>query len=364
MKIALVYDRVNKWGGAERVLLALHEIWPDAPLFTAVYDKKRASWANVFQVHTSFLQHIPFAKNHHELYPWLTPMAFESFSFDEYDVVLSVTSAEAKDIITKPGTVHICYCLTPTRYLWSGNKTYMEQADYVSSALLRAFSPTLKRWDMIGSARPDWYLTISKRVERRIKTYYHRNVERVIYPPVDTDLFKPGSQAAGDYFLLVSRFVPYKRIDLVIDAFNALGWPLIIIGSGWGNRMLQIRAKDNIKFITRYLTDAELVDYYQRCRAFVFAGDEDFGLISLEAQSCGKPVIYYRESGMAETVIEGKTGILFDHQTPESLIGALHEFTKGWYDSDLCRKNAQRFDITHFKDEMEKTVDELAKQTI
>ncbi len=359
MKIALVYDRVNKWGGAERVLLALHEIWPDAPLFTAVYDPRRASWADVFDVHTSFLQHVPFAKRHHELFPWLTPMAFESFSFDAYDVVLSVTSAEAKNIITKPGTVHICYCLTPTRYLWSGNSTYMERADYVSARMLKMFTPTLKRWDLIASSRPDYYITISSHVADRIKKYYHRNVDTVIYPPIDTNTFRIAKNKEN-YFLLVSRFVPYKRIDLVIDAFNELGWPLIIIGSGLGNRVLQRRAKNNITFITRYLTDADLVAYYQRCRAFVFAGDEDFGLIALEAQSCGKPVICYRQSGMAETVIEGKTGILFDAQTKESLIRALHIFNKGWYDSGSCRANAERFGIERFKKEMRVTVERLA----
>ena len=364
MKLAIVYDRVNKFGGAERVLLALHEIWPDAPLFTAVYDPKRAAWANVFHVHPSFLQHMPLAKRHHELYPWLTPMAFESFSFDAFDVVLSVTSAEAKNIITKPGTVHICYCLTPTRYLWSGHQTYMEQTDRFSGGMLRAWAPTLKRWDLIGSARPDYYVTISKRVEERIKKYYHRNVEKVIYPPVNTDLFIPSTEKSGDYFLLVSRFVQYKRIDLVIDAFNTLGWPLVIIGSGWARTTLQKKAKKNITFITRYLTDAELVAYYQKCRAFVFAGDEDFGLIALEAQACGKPVICYRESGMAEIVIDGKTGILFNEQTFASIIDALQRFTKEWYDSALCRKNAERFSTKQFRDEITTTVERLVKQTI
>jgi glycosyltransferase involved in cell wall biosynthesis len=363
MKIALVYDRVNKWGGAERVLLALHDIWPDAPLFTAVYDPRRASWAKVFRVHPSFLQHVPLAKRHHELFPWLTPMAFESFSFDGYDVVLSVTSAEAKSIITKPGTVHICYCLTPTRYLWSGEKEYLRYSDSVSARMLRTFAPTLKRWDLIAATRPDYYLAISKHVEERIKKYYHRQVEKVIYPPVDTNMFQIANNK-GNYFLCVSRLVPYKRLDIVIDAFNKLGLPLKIIGSGWNSSTLMSRAKDNIEFIGGDLTDAELVAYYQRCRAFVFAGEEDFGIVSLEAQACGKPVICYRESGMAETVIEGKTGILFDHETSESLIGALHEFTKGWYDSGFCRTNARRFDTRHFKVEMEKTVDELAKQTI
>lgn len=364
MKIALVYDRVNKFGGAERVLLALHDIWPDAPLFTAVYDKKRAAWANVFRVYPSFLQHVPLARQHHELFPWLTPMAFESFSFDDFDVVLSVTSAEAKDIITKPGTVHICYCLTPTRYLWSGAKEYLSNSGSIASSILRWMTPVLKQWDLIGAARPDQYLAISKRVQRRIEIYYHRHVDAVIYPPVDTKRFVPGSGPLGDYFLVVSRFVPYKRLDIIIDAFNTLGWPLKVIGSGWTKSDLLRRANQNIEFIGAHLTDAELVAYYQRCRAFVFAGEEDFGIVSLEAQACGRPVVCYRQSGMAETVVEGRTGIFFDHQTPESLVDALQKLTHAWYDSDSCRSNAERFDTKHFTVNIKRSVERLVKQTV
>lgn len=361
MNIALVYDRVNKIGGAERVLLALHDIWPDAPLFTAVYDPKRAGWADVFRVHPSFLQHAPFARAHHELYPWLTPMAFESFSWDTYDVVLSITSAEAKNIITKPRTVHICYCLTPTRYLWSAKKEYEQSG--IAGKILQTFAPTLKKWDSVASSRPDYYLAISKRVENRIKMYYGRTVEGVIYPPVDTAMFKEGS-GMGDYFLCVSRLVPYKRVDIVIDAFNQLGWPLKIIGAGKSEALLKRLAKKNIEFVGGDLTDAKLVDYYQRCRAFVFSGEEDFGIVSLEAQACGKPVICYRQSGMAETVLEGKTGITFQEQTKESLIAALHAFAKGWYDSASCRKNAERFDMHRFKEEMKTAVEQLVQQTV
>jgi glycosyltransferase involved in cell wall biosynthesis len=354
MKLAIVYDRVNKWGGAERVLLALHEIWSDAPLFTAVYDKKRASWAKVFKVHPSFLQHVPLAKRHHELFPWLTPMAFESFSFDGYDVVLSVTSAEAKNIITKPGTVHICYCLTPTRYLWSGQKEYEKSG--VAGDVLRVFAPTLKKWDIIASSRPDYYLAISKHVGNRIEKYYHRKVDAVIYPPVDTNIFQI-SENKGDYFLCVARLVPYKRVDIVIDAFNELGWPLKIIGSGSSEQWLKNRANKNIEFVGGDLTDSQLDAYYQRCRAFLFAGEEDFGIVSLEAQACGKPVICQRNSGMSETVVEGKTGEFFD----KDLVSTLQKFKKKRYDSNFCRENAERFNLTRFKKEMKDEVLRLAK---
>lgn len=348
MKLALVYDRVNKWGGAERVLLALHEIWPEAPLFTAVYDKKNAAWADVFEIHTSFLQRIPFAKTHHELFPWAAPMAFESFDFSNFDVVLSVTSAEAKDIITKPGTVHICYCLTPTRYLWSGAKEYKKLG--IMGRVLGIMEKTLRRWDLVAASRPDRYIAISRHVQKRIERFYKRNVEKVIYPPVDIEKFRHGE--AGDYFLCVARLVPYKKVDMVIKAFNSLGWQLKIIGKGSQESYLRNIAKKNIEFVGGNLTDAELAAYYQRSRAFVFAGEEDFGIVSLEAQACGKPVICPRNSGMAETVIEGKTGELFD----KDVISALHKFNKNRYDSVLCRTNAEKYSIMRFKKEMKEAI--------
>jgi len=345
MKLAIVYDRVNKWGGAERVLLTLHEIWPDAPLYTAVYDKKRAKWADVFEVHPSFLGNLP-----HEFLPWITPMAFESFDFNGYDVVLSVTSAEAKDIITKPGTKHFCYCLTPTRYLWNASRAH-ESLGF-SGAMLRLWAPTLRKWDLVASARPDTYIAISKHVAKRITTYYHRNAQ-VIYPPVDTDKFKVESRKSkvGDYFLCVSRLVPYKKVDVVIRAFNKLGKKLVIVGTGSQERYLRSIAKPNISFVGD-LTDRELAAYYQRSRAFVSAADEDFGIVSLEAQACGKPVICPRDSGMAETVIEGVTGELFD----KDLIKTLQMFMKKRYDSRLCRRNAEKFAVERFKKEMKEAI--------
>ena len=366
-RIAFVYDRVNKWGGAERVLLALHKIWPQAPLFTAVYDPVGAPWGHVFDVRSSFLQHFPFAKTHHEFFPWLTPFAFESFTFDEFDIVLSITSAEAKSIITKPETLHICYCLTPTRYLWSGVETYQSHPglgplDAIATKFHKILLPTLRSWDYIGAQRPDRYVAISHHVEDRITQYYHRSVDKVIYPPVDGDFFSVQNSARkseqGTYYLLVARLVGFKRIDLVIDAFNALGWPLTIIGDGHERAALMARAKSNITFVPGHLTDEELFGYYQSCRAFVFAGVEDFGIVAVEAQACGKPVITYRKSGMVEIVRDGKTGIVFYEQTVESLTAALEQCEKTPYDSDLCRENALRFATKRFQKEMKQYVEE------
>jgi glycosyltransferase involved in cell wall biosynthesis len=360
MKVALVYDRINKFGGAERVILALHEIWPDAPVYTAVYDRKTAKWAEKFQIIPSFLNRIPLMRRNHELLAMLTPVAFESFNFDGYDLVISVTSAEAKYIITKPGTVHVCYCLTPTRYLWSG---YAEYIRTKGAGLFHGFMPLvlkmlanrLRNWDLIGSQRPDRYLAISEMVGLRIKKYYGRKTDRVIYPPVDTRMFmgsgKYLSAEKSDYYLTVSRFVGYKRLDLIIDAFNELGWKLIIIGSGRDRKLLKSRSKPNILFVESYLTDRELVDYYKKCRGFVFAGREDFGLVSVEAQACGAPVFAYRDSGMAETVVEGVTGELFNEQSILSIKEVLINSKNKRYDPEQCRKNALKFDLAVFKKE-------------
>lgn len=363
MNVALVYDRVNKWGGAERVLIALHKIWPDAPLFTAVYDKKKAAWADVFQVHPSFLQRIPFVKQAHESLPILTPIAFESFTFDDYDVVISVTSAEAKDIITKPGTTHVCYCLTPTRYLWSSYEQYQSQPGLglvsgIAAAALKATAPMLRNWDLVASSRPDYYVAISKRVQKRIETYYHRSVEQVIYPPVDTERFtlRPPLQDPNAYFLTVSRLVSYKRLDIIIRAFNALGLPLVIIGTGRQAKELRSLAKPNITFVDRHLTDSDLVRYYEGCRAFVFAADEDFGLAAAEAQAMGIPVISYRYSGVAEIVKNGTSGVLFDTQTPESLSEAIREFIGKEWDGVACRKRALAVNEDQFRSAMKTLV--------
>lgn len=373
MRVALVYDRVNKWGGAERVLLALHRIWPDAPLFTAVYDPRGARWADVFTVHPSFLQRIPFTRGAHESLLGLTPLAFESFTFDEYDVVISVTSAEAKNIITKPETLHVCYCLTPTRYLWSGFRQYQNQPGLgllnVPAAWgLRVFGPLLRDWDVIAASRPDHYIAISNRVKTRIETYYRRNVTEVIYPPVDTKKFSGRGNVSGihasdgQYFLTVSRLVSYKRLDILIRAFNALGLPLVIVGDGRQKRELMRMANANIRFVDHYLTDSDLVRYYEGCRAFVFAADEDFGLAAAEAHAAGKPVIAYRESGVAEIVQDGVTGILFDRQTEEGVIDAVRQFTAHRFSAAQCRRQVAHISESHFETRMRKVITDLYTQ--
>lgn len=347
MKVALVYDRVNKWGGAERVLLALHELFPDAPLYTSVYNPATASWADVFDVRTSFLQNIPFARTSHELYALLMPLAFESFSFDEYDLVISVTSEAAKGILTKPSTLHICYNLTPTRYLWSG------YSEYFANSFLRFITKPaityLRYWDTIAAMRPDQYIAISENVAKRIRTYYKRDAT-VIYPPIMLEDSKKtkGSILDHGYFLIVSRLVPYKRIDIAVEAFNKLGLPLKIVGKGSEEGKLRRMAKPHITFLGT-LTDAELVGYYKNCEALVFPGNEDLGLTMVEAQSFGKPVIAYKDGGALEIIAEGKSGVFFSPQTAAALVERMKDFTSKQFTKTACVAQAKKFGKEEFK---------------
>lgn len=364
MKIAFVYDRVNKFGGAERVLLALHEIWPKAPLYTAVYNKKKASWADDFVVIPSVLNKLPFSSTNHEIFPLLTPFAFESFDFSKFDVVLSVTSSDAKGIITSPNTMHICYLLTPTRYLWGGYHDHLQNPGFgifnpLVKGLMQVFSPSLRKWDYISATRPDHYIAISKTVANRIKSYYKREAD-IIYPPVDTDVFVPNKSRAKvvdtDYFLIVSRLVPYKKIDTAITAFNKLGWKLKIIGNGIDEDRLKRLAFKNIEFISGGLTDEKLCWYYQNCKALIFPGEEDFGITAVEAQACGKPVIGISRGGISEIIYPGKTGKVYDNYNKNSLISALKKFIKKKYFVSDCRSNASRFVKKNFQKIMRETI--------
>ncbi|MBU0572163.1 glycosyltransferase [Patescibacteria group bacterium] len=355
MKTAFLYDRVNKWGGAERTLLALHEVFPNAPLFTAVYSTENAPWAKVFpKVIPTFLQKIPFTKDKHELLGTFTPIAFENLDLTGFDLIISVTSEAAKGVIVQPPTKHICYCLTPTRYLWSGYDIYFR------NPLLKLISKPvvdyLRVWDKIAAQRPDKMIAISHAVQKRIKKYYNRPSE-VIFPPVELDFFKNnfsnknGKEKREKFFLVVSRLVPYKMVDLAVSAFNELGLPLIIVGTGSEEEKLKNMAKSNIKFVG-HLTDTKLADYYKKCAAFIFPQEEDFGIVALEAQAAGAPVIAYKAGGALDTVIEGKTGVFFDKQNKKSLIKAVKKFEKLSFNQKDLIKNAERFSKERFKREI------------
>lgn len=356
MRIALVYDRINKFGGAEQVLLGLHRLYPQAPLYTAVYQASGAPWAKVFpRVIPSFLQHWPWAKTHHELYPWLTAPAFEAFDFSGYDVVISVTSAEAKAIITRPQTRHICYCLTPTRYLWSHRKEYL--AEPALGRWLKPLQRGLRQDDLVYSQRPDEYVAISKTVQKRIKKFYHRD-STIIYPPVDTRKFEVRSARydVQDYFLIVSRLVSYKRIDLAIRAFNRLKLPLVIVGRGRDQSRLRRLAGPTIKF-TGWVSDGELTGYYQHCRALIMPQEEDFGITGVEAQASGKPVICFARGGATETVVNNRTGIFFQTAAVDSLTQAVKQFGVRHWESALMTAQAHKFDQKVFLEKFKNLVE-------
>jgi len=352
MKVAIVYDWANQIGGAERVLEAIHEIWPQAPLFTSVFDSNRALWAKKFPlVETSFLQKIPGSKKHYRPLGPLIAIAFEQFNFDQFDLVISVTSGPAKAIITKPQTCHICYCLTPQRYLWM-KKSLKHQ-------WLFPFLAPLRVRDYFLSRRPDYFLSISKTVAGRVRKFYGRET-KVIYPGVvkKRELKRVKKE---DYFLIVSRLIYHKRVDLAIKAFNKLGWPLKIVGQGPEKTKLETIAKANIEFLGR-VSEKQLWSLYEKAKAVICPQEEDFGLVAVESQLAGTPVISFGGGGARETVVGGVTGEFFDRQSEESLVKVLKLFSTKEYSPEKCWQNSQRFLKKFFLLKFKKTIEALWKE--
>jgi len=349
MKIALVHDYLVQYGGAERVLEAFTEIFPKAPIYTMVYDGKlmNGSFSDRI-IHTSFLQKMPFIGSHHRLFPLLMPMAIEQFDLSGYDIVLSDSNSYAKGVITKPGTFHVTYCHTPMRYAWDDCHKYLREFKY--SELTKKLVPFamnyIRLWDKISADRPDLYVANSNFVSSRIKKYYHKSAF-VINPPVNTKKFKVADETE-DYYLMVGRALPYKRFDIVVEAFNLLELPLKIIGKGPEMKGLKKRSGNNVEFLG-YLNDDETSEYYSKCKAFVFPPEEDFGITPLEAMASGRPVIAFRGGGALETVVEGKTGLFFNKQTPQSLAEAVRNFNPSRFNPGEIRNYALKFDKEIFK---------------
>jgi len=355
-RIALVHEYLNQFGGAERMLLTLCAIFPDAPIYTLFYDAKATG--GVFEgrdVRTSFLQKIPFVKKHHRGFPLLMPLAIEQFDFSDFDIVISISASFAKGIITKPHTKHICICLTPPRFLWDDSHKFVEEFGY--SKLIRNILPPfisyLRIWDREASYRVDEFWAISDFIRQRIKKYYSRDSE-LVYPPVDVSKFylQPTTYNLQSYFLIVGRLVAYKRFDLGIKAFAKLGLPLKIVGTGPEFKKLRycataLRAK-NIEFLG-LVSDDRLADLYSKSQALVFPQEEDFGIVPLEAMASGRPVIAFRSGGATETILENKTGIFFDEQTTDALAYAVKNFDPRKFGPEDCRKQAEKFDVQIFK---------------
>jgi glycosyltransferase involved in cell wall biosynthesis len=346
MKVAIVYDRVNKWGGAERVLLALHEIFPNAPLYTSLYSKEKANWAEIFpEVIPSFLQRFTILHDKHEFIPFIMPLVFENINLSDFDLVISVTSESAKGVFTGKNAIHVCYCLTPTRYLWSGYEVYFKNP-YLR-ALSKPVVSYLRHWDRIASTRPDKMVAISKEVQKRIKRFYKRNSE-LIYPPVDIHKFKFKNFKRDKYFLLVSRLVAYKNVDLAIKAFNKLNLPLVIVGVGSQEKKLKQMSGKNIHFVGS-LTDEELVDYYNSCQALIFPQIEDFGITAVEAIATGTPVIAFNKGGSKDIIKDRINGLFFVRQDVENLIESVYRFQKINFNRKLVSDSAKKFSKDIFK---------------
>ncbi|MFA6072401.1 MAG: glycosyltransferase [Janthinobacterium sp.] len=323
-----------------------------------MYDKNKAEWAKVFpKVVTSFLQDIPFAKANHEFLAPLMPLAFESFDFSDYDLVISVTSEAAKGVKIGKNTVHICYCLTPTRYLWSGYSDYFSGLAF--KVITKPVINLLRKWDLQASTRPDLMVAISTAVQKRIRKYYKRD-SQILFPPVELSLDR-ATKYTKDCYLLVGRLVGYKKVDLVVKTFNDLDYPLVIVGTGREEKRLKAMAKKNIRF-AGMVTEKKLSGYYQSAKALIMPQEEDFGIVSVEAQSFGVPVIAYKKGGALDTVIDGKTGIFFDKQDIKSLKEAILRFEMLRFKADNLVTNAKKFSEKKFRQKFAKIVKHATKR--
>lgn len=346
-RVALVADWLLNRGGAERMILALHEIFPNAPVFTSLYNPEALPEFEKVPVVTSFLQKIPFALTKHSYFLPLMPYAFEQFDLSKYDIVISSCHSASKGIITKPRTLHICYCHSPMRYAWDNAHEYIER--YGLPGILKSFAKRklldIRLWDRLAADRVDFFATNSDFSKKRIQKYYRRDAE-VIYPPIDTKKFQVG-QKQRKYYLCVSRLTPYKRIDLAVSVMNELRKPLLIVGKGREMEKLKKMAGPTIQFLGE-IEDRELNEIYQEAKALIFPQVEDFGMIPLEAMAGGTPVIAYEEGGALETIIPGETGLFFGEQKEDSLKKIIAEFENKEWDKEKIRKHAERFDTKIF----------------
>jgi glycosyltransferase involved in cell wall biosynthesis len=352
LKIALVHDYLNQYGGAERVLEELHALFPNAPVYTSMYwPEKMSPIIRRLEVRTSFMQRLPMVTRNHQPFLLLYPLAFESFDLSEFDVVISNSSAFCKGVVTSPGTLHICYCLTPMRWVWNYH-AYVdrERLGWAARMVLPAAISQLRAWDVATAQNVDRFLAISRTVSSRVRKYYRRD-SAVIYPPVNCDAFALPFQRVEEYYLVVARLMPYKRIDLAVDAFTRLGIPLKIVGRGRNEAELRARAGRNIEFVG-HVSDAELKELYARCRGFVFPGEEDFGIAPLEANASGRPVIAYAAGGALDTVVDGQTGVLFEQQNVDCLIAAVRRAEAISWDSVELGQHARSFDRQVFRDQL------------
>ena len=359
-RVAIVHDWMVSNGGAEKVVYALHELWPEAPIYTAAYDASKFPEFVGADIRPTWLNRIKLAKTKHQLFTIPRGLAFSMLNLSGYDIVISSSSAESKYVHTGSSTLHISYCHTPIRYYWSDYDWYRQHPPFGRLNGLAKFGlpliiGMLRRIDYAAAQRVDRFVANSKTVQGRIKQYYHRDSE-VIYPPVATDRFKLPTHP-GEYYVVLGRQVAYKRLDLVVDAFNELGLPLKVAGTGEEVGVQRARAKANIEFLGR-VPDAGLPDLLGGAKALIFPAIEDFGIVPVEAMSSGRPVIAYGVGGATESVIEGLSGTLFYQQTPTALIEAIKRFEGMQFDPASIRHHAEQFSGPVFAHKMKAFVDQ------
>lgn len=361
LKIALVHEYLTRLGGAERVLKHLSDIYPKADIFTLLYNSKVADVFPSNRLKVSFVNNLPkFLKVKVKFLAPLFPSAIESFDFSKYDIVISSSNSFSKGAITKPQALHICYCHAPSTFIWNSFHSYRKQQRKggFGNFMILLLAHYLRHWDRQAADRVDYYIANSKLTQSRIKKYYRKD-SVVIYPPVDVDRLKP-TKEHEDYFLIVSQLTQYKNIDIAIEAFNKLGLPLVIIGDGPERKRLQKLASPNVE-IKGFLDDETTVQYYQNCRAFIFAGSDDFGIAPVEAMAAGKPVLALRAGGALETIIEGKTGEFFDAPIIELLADGVRRITEHKYDYKYISQHAQQFSTQRFVAEIETYINKLVE---
>jgi glycosyltransferase involved in cell wall biosynthesis len=355
MRVAIIHDYLNQYGGAERVLEALHELYPSAPVYTSIYDPQAMpGFYRSWDIRTSWMQRLPGWRHHFQKYFLLYPSAFESFDLSGYDLILSSSSAYAKGIIPPPGALHICYCHTPMRFAWrTEDYVKREGIGKLQRMVLPLMLTYVRLWDVATTPRVDVFVANSQEVAARIARYYGRSA-LVIPPPVDLSPYRPW--VPGNFYLAGGRLIPYKRLDLVVQAFTALGLPLKIFGNGRDRERLQAMAGPQIEFLGQ-IREEQRCDLFASCRAFIFPGEEDFGITPLEAMSAGRPVIAYAAGGALETLIEGVTGRFFHEQTPAALAVAVATARGDRYDPAIIRRHAEGFSREVFLARMRNVID-------
>lgn len=361
LKIAIVHDYLNQMGGAERVVAVLHKMFPEAPIYTTIVDRnKLLPELQDAVIHTTWMQRIPGILNKFKLYFWLYPFSIRSINVKSYDLILSSSSAYAKGVRKGRQSLHVCYCYTPMRFVWDFD-TYMEsiQVPRLVKRIAKWLIYPLKRWDKKNSEHVDRLIAISTIVKERIKQCYGVNAP-IIFPPVEVSRFSVKEGEPEDYFLVVSRLVSYKKIDLAIEACTQSGKRLIVIGDGPDRQRLEQLAGDTITFLGRK-SDEDVVRYMQNCKALIFPGIEDFGITPLEANACGRPIIAYYGGGALDTIIAEQTGLYFEEQSINSLVNTINRFDQYDWDPQYIRQHAEQFSEHIFIERMQSIIESSLK---